>query len=108
MLAYVPLFGRLTLDLTTKDLYQSRLYLDDSLGFSREEPAAESEEPEKFLCGEYAFWIEQKSWSEGFMGRRHFCNYLWRQRGEEEPEIMQYEFSDDDSAISFFFDILPI
>lgn len=69
----------------------------------------------KFTCGEYAFWVEQKSWSPGLMQSSRYCLYLWRQKGSKTPEIMQYAFSGSDFLFYeeqpyyyFFEDILPV
>ncbi len=112
---FVDIYARMekVLSLSIVDRYGDLRYfsVDDDLRISYEKPPEEPVEPERFVCGEYAFWVEKKSWYEGFTGPQHNCYYLMRQKGAEKPEILQYRFSDDNYLSLhkyFFFDILPV
>lgn len=105
---------QLVLDLTERNLAKSRLYVGASLEFFQGDPPEEEAEAlQKFTCGEYTFWETRRSWTQGFMTKTNYCYYLWRQKGDEEPEIMQYAFCSGNGYSSlfsgfFYFDILPV
>ena len=58
--------------------------------------------PEKLVCGEYTFWVENKHY--GFvMWLGGECSYLYRSDGEK-TEIMQYEFIYSGRVHFYFYD----